>query len=798
MRFKAYGHKSKSFWYSMINSWFYRLATVLALCCSATLAMAQDERFNVSAIEVEGLGRIDKGAVLNALPVREGQPFVVVRDSARAIKGVYKTGLFDDVKLFRDGNALIVVVKERPAIAEINLNGNEKLKDEDLLDALRRQNIAPGRVFNRSVLETMQKELRQLYLASGNYGMSVETEIRPLERNRVGIDIDVTEGDVARIRRINIVGNSVYSDDKLLGLMNSGVTSNPFSSKDEYSKVKLSADLETIKSYYHNRGYIRFDVSSTQVSLSPDKRDIYITINVQEGAQYRLHKVSFSGRKIIDDAELRGLMKIAPGELFSRRAIIDSNTAISDRLGEDGYAFADINVSPSINDDTHTVDVNFAIAPGERVYVRRIIFSGNDRTRDEVLRREMRQFEGAPFSPAAIKRSRERIQRLPYIENVSIDTEQVSGAKDQADIKVTVVEGNTGSFSITGGISSDDLVLGINFDRDNLFGSGERVTLQADNSSATKRFSLTYRDPYYTRDGISRTISASFRETNTSKASSTAAWIADVSGLSLSYGFPLSEYARWNLGAGWERDSLSTTNETPKEIEDLIDAQGDKFSFFKLTTGFSHDTRNRTVFPESGTLNSIGLEASVPGMDLEYYKLSYSFSNYFSLTPRYVLSSRFGIKYGAGYGDEANLPFFKRYYSGGIQTVRGFRSSSLGPRALERNEDGTPKLDANGDVIRSNNALGGDFRLQGTFALVMPPPFADPETRSTRLSVFTDVGSVYEDYDTFDSEELRITAGLGLIWITPIGPLTFSYAEPLNEKSYDRLQPFQWSIGTVF
>ncbi len=740
------------------------------------------ESFVVADIVIEGNERIDLGTILNYLPIRNRDRFVVGADSARVLRALYETGLFSDVVVKRRGsNTLVVRVVERPAIGSINIDGNKKIDTEELTKSLRQADIALGRVYNRSILETVERELRRVYFSSGNYGSEIDIKVEDLERNRVALDITITEGAVARIEHINIVGNESYDEETLLDLLQSSEKKiNPFSSADEYSQVKLAADIETLRSYYQDRGYIRFEVDSTQVSISPDKRDIFIVINIREGERYTLRDIKLEGEVDIPLDELRSLIQVKEGDIFARKDIVSSSNAINDRLGQDGYAFADVSVLPDINDESRDVGLTFAIVPGKRVYVRRITFTGQYKTRDEVLRREMRQLEGSRFSPALVNRSRIRLQRLAFMQSVSIRTPRVPGTDDQVDLEITVQEGQSGSFSAGLGYGSDGgATVNLAFQQDNLFGTGESLQFSFDNSDTTRQLSLTFQDPYFTDDGISRTVGAFIRETDTSNQSSTSRYLASTRGASVRFGVPMSEFSTFRIGAGYERTELGTTGETPDEILDFIEEEGDTFNTYNLNLGFTYDTRNRTVFATDGSVHRLSLEAAIPGSDYTYYKLGYGLEFYQAITDRYTFSTTLRVDSGYGYDEFDNLPFFDRYYAGGVRTLRGYDTGSLGPRDSR------------------DNAAGGDYRTLGTVEVIFPPPFVE-EPGATRLSLFTDFGNVFADTDSFDVDEFRGSYGIAFVWLSPVGPLTFSLANPYNDQEQDEKQNFQFTIGSIF
>jgi len=766
--------------------WFQILLSLgLLLSTVTTPAIAQQSvssaSFVVADIVVEGNERIDLGTVLNYLPVRTRDNFDPAKDSARALRALYDTGLFSDVVLKRrDANILLVEVVERPSIGSIKIDGNQKIPTEDLQASLRQADIALGRVYNRSLLETVERELRRVYFSAGNYGSEIDIDVEELERNRVALDINIKEGAIAKIQHINIVGNKSFSEEQLVDLLQSQeYTPNPFSTRDEYSQVKLAADIETLRSYYQDRGFIRFEVVSTQVSISPDKRDIFVVININEGDRYTVRDISLRGQLDVPEEELRKLIEVKEGDVFARKDIVRSSNSITDRLGQDGFAFADVEVLPDIDDESKDVGLAFVVNPGKRVYVRRIVFSGHYKTKDDVLRREMRQFEGSRFSPALVNRSRIRLQRLSFMQSVSIETPRVPGSDDQVDLVVKVEEGASGSFSAGFGYGTEGATINLALSQENLFGTGQSMQFAFDKSDTTRQLSLSIREPYFTDDGISRTVRAFISETDTSNAKARTTYLSSSRGASVNFGVPLSEFSTFRVGAGYERTEIGQTDQTPDDIKAFVDANGDTYDIFDFNLGFTFDTRNRTVFATSGFINRFNIDVSIPGSDITYYKAGYSFEMFYPITDRYTFSATARVDGGAGYGDYENIPFFKRYFAGGVRTLRGYRTGSLGP------------LDSIG------NASGGDFRTLGTAEIIFPPPFVE-EPGATRFSLFTDFGNVYTDYDSFDSEEFRASYGVAFVWLSPVGPLTFSYAYPYNNKPEDSIQNFQFTIGSIF
>jgi outer membrane protein insertion porin family len=764
-----------------------------AMLFSTAVFAQQNQSFVVADIIVEGNERIDLGTILNYLPVRSSDQFDPSRDSARALRALYETGLFSDVLIKRRGsNILVVEIEERPSIGSISIDGNDKIPTEDLQASLRQAEIALGRVYNRSLLETVERELRRVYFSAGNYGSEIDIKVEELERNRVALDIDITEGAIAKIQHINIVGNQSYSEETLVDLLQSREnTINPFSNADEYSQVKLAADIETLRSFYQDRGFIRFEVESTQVSISPDKRDIFIVININEGDRYTIRDIKLRGQVDVPTEELLELVEISEGDVFARKDIVAGSNFITDRLGQDGFAFAEVDVIPDIDDTSKDVGLTFVVDPGKRVYVRRIIFTGQFKTRDEVLRREMRQFEGSRFSPALVNRSRIRLQRLAFMQNVSIRTPRVPGSDDQVDLEITVQEGPSGSFSAGFGYGTEGASVNLAFSQENLFGTGQSMQFAFDNTDTTRQLSLSVRNPYFTDDGISRTLRAFISETDISNTASRSPYLSSSRGASVNFGVPLSEFSTFRVGAGYERTEIGVTSQTPDDINSFLDVNGDTFDLWNLNLGFTFDTRNRTVFATSGFVNRFSLDISAPFSDITYFKAGYGLEYFRAITERYTFSTTIRVDGGSGYADFDNIPFFKRYYAGGVRTLRGYRTGSLGPKdviAVEQ-EDGS--------FVDVEKASGGDFRTLGTVEIIFPPPFVE-EPGATRFSIFTDFGNVFKDLDDFDTAEFRASYGVAFVWLSPVGPLTFSLAYPYNNKRGDSEDNFQFTIGSIF
>ncbi|MFL6648557.1 MAG: outer membrane protein assembly factor BamA, partial [Sulfurifustaceae bacterium] len=604
-----------------------RFVAALFVAAVPGLAVAL-EPFAVKDISVEGLQRISAGTVFNYLPIKVGDS-VTEKSAQEAIRALYKTGFFKDVRLERKGNVLVVSVVERPSIAGVRITGTHEFSEDDLKKGLKEIGLAPGRIFNRSLLDRLEQDLRAQYFSRGFYAVSIQPTVTPLERNRVDIDVAVTEGPPARIREIIIVGNKTFSSKELIDLFTLGPAPwwAVFSSRDQYSKQKLAGDLERLKNFYQDRGFLEFNIDSTQVSITPDKEDIYVTVNITEGKRYTVSDVKLAGKFQVPESELRALISLRPGVEFSRREVTESGKRISDRLANDGYAFANVNAVPDINKEKQTVSFTFFVDPGRRVYVRRVNFAGNVATHDEVLRRELRQLEGTWYSAEKIRRSRERLQRLGFFEDVNVETPAVAGTTDQVDVNVTVKERPTGSLQLGLGYSDTGISINTSVTESNLFGTGKELSLRLDNSQATRNYSIRYVNPYYTPEGVSRGFTLFSSEVDTSQLS-TAAYNTKTIGAGIFWGIPLTEYNRLNVGADYESIAIETRDTSAQIAKDFVATEGSPVKAVKLTLGWSSDSLDSIIFPSRGTLQRLSGEASVPGSDIEYYKVSYLIGRY--------------------------------------------------------------------------------------------------------------------------------------------------------------------------
>ena len=748
------------------------------------------QEFVIEDIRVEGLQRITPGTVFNYLPMKVGDTFDDSR-SSEAVRALFKTGFFSDVRLERDGGILVFILEERPSIASISLNGNDDIKSEDLLDSLKQIGFAEGRAFDRSELEKLEQELKRQYNSLGKYGVKLESTVTELENNRVSVVIDISEGVAAKIRKINIVGNEVYKEKKLLKMFKLGEPSflSFYTKKDQYSRQKLGADMESLRSHYLNNGYINFNVDSTQVSITPDKKDVYITINITEGDLFTVSEVRLTGNLILPEEDLSELVSVREGDVFSRRDLTNSSDALSALLGNDGYAFANVNAIPEINDEDHTVAVTFFIDPGKRAYVRRINFSGNSRTRDEILRREMRQQEGSWIATEKVERGKTRLDRLGFFEEVNVETPAVAGTTDQVDVNYSVTERSSGNLSLGLGFSqTGGLTFQTSITQDNFLGSGKRVNFSFNNSEINRTYAVGYTNPYYTADGVSRGINLSYRETQSFDANVTA-FDSTVFNASMGFGIPISEFNTFRTAFGYDHTEIDLTLNSSTQISDFIRDNGENFDILKWTNSLSFDTRNKGVLPDKGALHRLAAEISIPsfGNSLEFYKVSYKTQWYTEIFADYVFSLKGDFSYGDSYGDTSGLPFFENFYAGGPKTVRGYEENTLGP------------------LDNRNRPLGGNLRVVGGAEMILPVPFF-ADLKSVRFSAFFDAGNVYGNDEDFDAGELRYSVGLSGIWVSPFGLVSASLAQPINDQDAnaitgqraDQTQIFQFTFGSSF
>ncbi len=743
--------------------------------------------FVIQDIEIEGIKKIAVGTVLNYLPVKTGQSFDYAR-SPEVIRELYKTGFFNNIEVYQDNNTLLIKVEERPAIAAVNVEGNKEVNDEVMQDALKQIGMTKGKIYNPKLLEKLEQELQQLYYSLGKYSIRLQATATELDEDRVQVDINISEGSPARIRSINLIGNQDFDEEELLDEFKLEATDSAWFAADKYSSAKLSGDLETLRSFYLDKGYVRFNVDSKQVTITPDKKDINISINMNEGEQYRISDIQLTGELVVEESELTALLLFREGDNFSRKQISSSIKLMQRRIGDEGYAFVNINTLPEINDEDKTVSLTLLVQPGKKMTVRNINFEGNTKTRDYVLRRELRQFEGAQYSESKISRSKIRLQRLKFISSVDTRLVKVPENPDLLDVVVKVTERFSGSFTIGAGYSqAQGALFNLGLTHDNIFGSGNRLGITFNNNKAQEQYEFSYTNPYYTPDGISRGISASYTKTDASEAN-ISNYLLDRIKLSLKYGIPLSEYNKIHFSFGLENNDISISEFSSDEVTNFIidnnedyesgsNPSGDSYDMAFASMSFSNDSRNRLIFPDTGSLNSVGVE--VYGGDLDFYKAFFRHQTLFPVFQGVTFSFKNRLGYGEAYNETTDLPFFEKYTAGGVRTVRGYDYNSLGPKDSKQ------------------QSFGGNFQFVTNLELLFPVE-ALGSAESFRLGVYFDAGNVFADVDDFEGQELRASVGLSAKWFTVVGPIELSYAEPVNDESGDDTKNFQFSLGAPF
>lgn len=765
---------------------------------------AQAQSFDVSDIRVEGLQRVSAASVFNAFPVNANDR-VSEQQLAAAARDLFATGLFEDVSLAREGDVLVIQVVERPTIARLNIEGNQQISDEDLRNGLRESGLSEGQVLQLSTLEEIQRELEGVYQAQGRYSAGIDVEVDEIDEGRVQVNINVNEGEVAKIRQINIVGNEAFDDETLRDVFE--LNDRPgrvfgWFSKDDYSREALAGDIERLRSFYLDRGYVNFDVTSTQVSIGPEKSEIFITLNIDEGNQFQVGDIRFAGDLQISENEANELLTISRGDTFSRGDLNASTEALRQRLGAEGFAFAEVQGIPEMAGDGETVDLVIAVNPGQRTYVRRIEFFGNTTTQDEVLRREMIQLEGAPASTESITQSRQRLERLGFFSQVEVDTQPVPGQPDLLDVTYNVEEQPSGSVSASVGFSqSAGVIYGVGLAQNNFLGTGNRVNVGAQRSDTFTSVNFAFTDPYWTLDRISRGYNLFYRETDYGD-SDISTFSTDAYGAGINFGYPISELSRLNFGASLEEITVKTYNDSASEIIRYVEDQGDNAQSLKLTASWTRNNLNRGIMPTAGNYQRVSLETGVPGSDAEYYKLRARAQQLFPINDDQTWALKFtgNLGYADTLGNNDPYPFYENFYAGGLGSVRGFTSNTLGQRT-------TPTRDGGRD-----RTLGGNILVEGSAEVLFPMPFVEDQ-RAIQPSLFLDVGNTFLSscYDVQEADvgrqqcssgvdlgDLRYSVGIGLSWLTPVGPLTFSVAEPLSDKSGDDTQFFQFSLGQTF
>lgn len=784
-------------WFGFLKR--HTCASLLALYVWLCSCVVVADEFSVDDIRIEGLQRVSSQTVFASLPINIGD--VISADVLRsASRNLFRLGLFNDIQLFRDGNALLIKVVELPTVTGINIEGNEAIKTDMLLDGLKRAGLSEGKIFKRSTLERIALELERQYVAQGRYDAKVIARVIRLPRNRVSLDINVNEGNVASIEHINIVGNTVFGDEELkktFKLQETGFWS-WYTSDNKYSREKLAGDLETLQSYYMDRGYIRFNVESTQVSISPNKKGVYITINVSEGERYDIRNVSLAGKLILPESTLESFVLVKKGDTFSRRLVNTSGEFMSKRLGKDGYAFAKVDGIPNIDDDKREVDITFFVEPGERTYVRRINFTGNDMTQDEVMRREMVQMEGGLASTDSIDIGKRRLNQLGFFKEVSVSTPRVPGHNDLIDVNYNVEEQSTGSLNFTLGYSDGTgFLLGASVSQKNFLGTGNSASIGAQRNNSQQSYNFSFNNPYFTVDGVSSGFNLYYRKVNFDRLRAFNSYQLNSKGGDINFGYPISRRQRLSFSFGINDIELLAGSRVSTEITNFIEDNGNDYIEYVLGTNWRYNNLNRGLFPTDGTEHKVGLSTALPGGDLTYYKLNYTANFYFPLYNEWVLRLRTELGYGNGYNGQGNLPFFRNYRAGGMGSVRGYTSGSLGPKGLppfeavplaKSDASGSPVFATNPDgtfetrddaprlvyvkgsdgIVRqfsnpkkrvpvaaagtekgafftsSTRTLGGNILAESSLELIFPTPFIE-DRRSVRSVVFLDAGTTFTD-----------------------------------------------------
>ena len=815
----------------MIINKYLAGALLSSACLFTSMTAVASDSFVIKDIQVEGLQRVTLGAALLNIPLREGDK-ISRGDTALAVKKLYASGNFDDIELYRDGSTLVFKVTELPTISSIEFVGNEAIPEEQLKESLSSSGIRVGEPIDRTIIRSVEQGLQEFYYGAGRYSAQISTIITPLPRNRIDIKFSFVEGKSAEIKQLNILGNTVYSTSELKNLfeLSDHTPWWNFMADQQYQKQLLAGDLEKLRSHYVDNGYIRFKTESTQVSMTPDKQGIYITLKVDEGEQYQLGNISLTGDLLDKEEELRGLLALNSGELYSGASVTATEESLSRYLSRFGYAYPKVSTYPEINDEDHTVNLTIAVEPGPRIYVRRINFAGNDVTKDEVLRREMRQMEGTWLSNRLIDRSKTRLNQLGFFETVNTNTVRVPGEMDVVDVNVQVKEQPAGSFNAGIGYGSESgLSLNAGIQQDNFFGTGNKAGVSVSTNDYSKNASLNYTDPYFTVDGVSFGGKIYFTDFEASEAD-----IVDYNnrtyGISGTLGFPINENNTLSFSLGYEWNKISqTTSYAQTDIfwdiyQDEVDADGSFVIFqgFDVSASWRRRTLNRGVFATSGSEQKANFTMTVPGSDVQYFKMSFDNKYYIPLSTnqRWSVLMRGRIAYGNGYGQTSNgddhvLPFYENYYAGGFYSVRGFNSNTISPKGLQ-----SSNAPGSGDkgYVATDSSIGGNALATGSVELIFPTPFLSEEYANlVRTTVFVDAGSVwdtefdasvyenqsclggcgyYGDYS--DPSRLRASAGVSLQWLSPMGPLVFSLATPLKEYEGDKTEVFTFNIGTTF
>ena len=786
---------------------FARLLCSVALLLNASLAHAQG--FKIADIRINGLQRVSAGSVFGALPLNVGEQ-VDDQQRVESTRALFKTGFFQDIQLGRDGDVLVITVVERPSIASIDIEGNKAISTDDLMKGLKQSGLAEGEVFQRATLEGVRNELLRQYVAQGRYSAAVDAEVVAQPRNRVGLKIRIDEGEVAAIKHINVVGNSVFDQAELddqFTLKTSNWLSF-FKNDDKYAREKLSGDLERLRSYYMDRGYINMEIVSTQVSISPDKKQVFITVNINEGTKYTVRDIKLRGDLKVPEDQITALLLVQKGQVFSRKLMTSTSDLITRRLGNEGYTFANVNAVPTPSKDDNTVDIEFVVDPGKRAYANRINFRGNTKTEDQVLRREMRQMEGGWASTYLIDQSKTRLERLGYFKEVNVETPAVAGVDDQVDVNYSVEEQSSGSITASVGFAqSAGLILGGSITQNNFLGTGNSASLGLTRSEYQSKYNIGFTDPYFTKDGVSLGYNAFYNKTdyNDYYDDGVSYYSINSYGAGATLGYPINETSRISFGLTAQHDSIEPGTYSADEIYDFIDREGKEFTNFKANLGWSESTLNKGILATRGYSQNLNLMVTVPGSDLSFYKIDYTGQTFLPVSASTSLRFHTKLGYGNGYGSTDGLPFYENYTAGGEGTVRGFESGTMGPR----NTPATGTYSSAGQAYysdRDTEALGGNIMITGGVEYLFPMPFIK-DNKSLRTSLFWDVGSVYSDKcylstttgcDGVDLSQMASSVGVGVTWYSPLGPLSVNLALPIRKPDDAETQVFQFSMGQTF
>jgi outer membrane protein insertion porin family len=757
--------------------------TVVASLMACMPAWAVDP-FTVRDIRVEGLQRIESGTVFASLPLRVGDQYSDEKGAA-TIRALFALGLFKDVRLETQGDVLVVVVEERPSVAAVEFIGLKEFDKDVLVKALKEVGLAEGRPYDKALADKAEQELKRQYISRSLYGAEVVSTATPVDRNRVNLSFTITEGGPAKIKQIQIVGNKAFSESDLRDQFNldTGGWMSWYTKSDRYARTKLNADLEALRSYYLARGFLEFRIDSTQVAMSPDKQEMAITINVTEGERFVVSGVKLEGNYLDKDEEFKALVKIGVGKPYNAETVAETTKAFTDYFGKFGFAFARVEAKPEIDRQNNRVQFVLQAEPSRRAYVRRILVAGNNRTRDEVIRREFRQFEAAWYDGDKIRLSRDRVDRLGFFTDVNVETIEIPGTPDQVDLTFTVAEKPTGSISLGAGFSSAEKVtLSFGIRQENAFGSGNYLAVEVNTSKYNRNLVLSTTDPYFTQNGISRTLDV-FQRTTRPYLGDVNSYSLINSGLGLRFGVPVTETDTVFVGANAEQTEIKEGTGLPDPYREYADKFGSTSTALPLTLGWARDGRDSALVPSKGTLQRLNADLSLAG-DVRYFRSNYQYQQYFPLSKKYTLALNADLGWGTGLNGQV-FPLFKNFYVGGLGSVRGFEQSTLGPSKPTSTTNLTPVY------------LGGAKKVVLNAEFMMPFPGAGND-KTLRLYGFTDVGRAFDDSEKLSLSELRVSAGIGLSWISPMGPLRFSYATPIRQQTGDKIQRLQFQIGTSF